>query len=242
MTTISPTQDDVQAALGMFLGALLPSDVLVVAGVQNRVPEPKEGRFVVMVPIRFERLRTNIDSAGDVRFTGSIAGTTLTVSAVDFGTIQVGAQAFGTGVVTGTKITALGTGTGGVGTYTVSPSQNAPSETMASGQNLLEQGAKVTVQLDFHAADNTASDLAQITSTALRDPYGVDQFESYDLGVVPLYADDPRYTPFINENSQYEWRWVLEACFQVNQIVSVPQQYADIVTVLLKDVDALYPP
>jgi hypothetical protein len=48
---------------------------------------------------------------------------------------------------------------------------------------------------------------------------------------VPLYADDPRYMPFVNENQQYEWRWVLEACFQVNQTVVVPKQYADAVDV-----------
>ena len=53
-------------------------------------------------------------------FTGNMSGgTTLNVSAVSAGILQVGSVIEGTGVATGTTITALGTGTGGVGTYTV---------------------------------------------------------------------------------------------------------------------------
>jgi hypothetical protein len=59
--------------------------------------------------------------------TGSIASTTLTVTAVSVGTLQVGSVITGTGVATGTTITALGTGTGGTGTYTVNISQSVVS-------------------------------------------------------------------------------------------------------------------
>lgn len=64
--------------------------------------------------------------------TGSIAGTTLTISAVTAGVLAVGSMIAGTGVTAGTTITALGTGTGGVGTYTVSPSQSASSTNITS--------------------------------------------------------------------------------------------------------------
>jgi hypothetical protein len=63
-------------------------------------------------------------------FTGSISGTTLTVTALTVGTITVGSIIRGTGVTTGTTITALGTGLGGIGTYTVSASQTVGSITM----------------------------------------------------------------------------------------------------------------
>jgi hypothetical protein len=55
-------------------------------------------------------------------FTGATSGasTTLTASSVT-GTIQVGQVIAGTGLTAGTVITALGTGTGGAGTYTISP-------------------------------------------------------------------------------------------------------------------------
>lgn len=65
-------------------------------------------------------------------FTGSISTTTLTVSAVTSGTIKVGSTISGSGVTNGTTITALGTGTGGTGTYTVSASQTVSSTAITS--------------------------------------------------------------------------------------------------------------
>lgn len=64
--------------------------------------------------------------------TGSIATTTLTVTAVTSGTLTVGQYISGSGVTAGTKITAFGTGTGGTGTYTVSESQTASSTTITA--------------------------------------------------------------------------------------------------------------
>ena len=64
-------------------------------------------------------------------FTGSIATTTLTVSAVSAGTIYPSMQISGTGVTAGTRIVDQLTGTtGGAGTYTVSASQTVSSTTM----------------------------------------------------------------------------------------------------------------
>ena len=63
-------------------------------------------------------------------FTGSISGTTLTVTALTTGTITVGSVISGTSVTTGTTITALGTGAGAAGTYTVSISQTVGSTTI----------------------------------------------------------------------------------------------------------------
>ena len=65
-------------------------------------------------------------------FTGSISGTTLTVTAVASGTLAVGQLVQGSGVAAGTYITALGTGTGGTGTYTIGVSQTVASETMST--------------------------------------------------------------------------------------------------------------
>src|SRR5207247_105232 len=64
--------------------------------------------------------------------TGSISGTTLTVTAVTSGTLYVGEHIYGTGISAGQRITALGTGTGGVGTYTVSSAQTIASETVSA--------------------------------------------------------------------------------------------------------------
>jgi|SRR5690606_27917801 len=64
--------------------------------------------------------------------TGSIATTTLTVTEVISGELAVGMEISGDGVAAGTTITALGTGTGGTGTYTVSESQTVASTTITA--------------------------------------------------------------------------------------------------------------
>jgi 6-phosphogluconolactonase (cycloisomerase 2 family) len=66
-------------------------------------------------------------------FTGSIAGTTLTVTAISAGTLAAGSNVNGCGVAGETTITAILTGTGGIGTYTVTNTQTVASEAMNSG-------------------------------------------------------------------------------------------------------------
>jgi hypothetical protein len=75
--------------------------------------------------------------AGDslsASFTGSISGTTLTVTAIDSGTIAIGQvlSDLAGAVTAGTTITNLGTGSGGIGTYSLSQSQTVASEAMTS--------------------------------------------------------------------------------------------------------------
>lgn len=74
--------------------------------------------------------------------TGSIASTTLTVTGINVGVLQVGSVISGTGVAVGTIITALGTGTGGVGTYTVNISQSVVSTVLTANSIIYnhEQG------------------------------------------------------------------------------------------------------
>ena len=59
-------------------------------------------------------------------------GRTLTVTAVASGTLIVAQILTGTGVSANTRITALGTGTGGVGTYIVNTAQNTGSISIAA--------------------------------------------------------------------------------------------------------------
>lgn len=73
----------------------------------------------------------NVSAVAVNSFTGSIAGTTLTVSAVGTGGLYVGQTLSGTGIDPGTTVTAQLTGTAGsTGTYTVSISQTAASTTI----------------------------------------------------------------------------------------------------------------
>ena len=78
-------------------------------------------------------LREYPQAIAQTSFTGSFNNsTTLNVTAITSGILQVGSVITGTGVATGTKITALGTGTGGVGTYTVNISQLVVSTAMTA--------------------------------------------------------------------------------------------------------------
>ena len=70
-------------------------------------------------------------------FTGSIATTTLTVTAMLSGSpIVLGMYIDGSSVTDGSYITAFGTGTGGTGTYTVSASSTASSTTITGHTNV----------------------------------------------------------------------------------------------------------
>lgn len=71
-----------------------------------------------------------LGNATATSFTGSISGTTLTVTAVSSGFLMVGDTITGTGITANTVITGFGSGTGGTGTYTVNNSQTVGSEAM----------------------------------------------------------------------------------------------------------------
>src|SRR5258708_6127072 len=67
-------------------------------------------------------------------YTGTIATTVMTVTAITSGTLAVGQTISGTGISGAPTITSLGTGTGNTGTYNLSASQTvAVRETITSG-------------------------------------------------------------------------------------------------------------
>ena len=77
------------------------------------------------------RYTWRISSPASVNFVGSMSTTTLSVTSVTSGTLAVGQQIFGLGVASETVITAFGTGSGGIGNYTISTSQTVASEAMS---------------------------------------------------------------------------------------------------------------
>ena len=85
-----------------------------------------------------------------------------------------------------------------------------------------EQGTEVRVQLDFYGA--TSADWAVTVGTLLRDPYGV---AALTPNVAPLYADDARMIPLTDAEQEYEERWSLDAHFQLNAVVTIPQTFAN---------------
>ena len=244
-TTVTPTQDDITTLLRSFLLDVLPPGIEVVLGQINRVAEPDGDQFVVMTPVSIIRLGTNYDQSGDVKFDGSIAGTVMTVtsfSPTSKGLIEIGSPVFGVGVADNTKVTGIISGSGQIGTYSITPSQTIADETLSAGRWDATQPSRWIIQTDFHGNQTTAADLAQTFSTLFRDAYATTFFANQSASISPLHADDPRQMPFINDQQQYEWRWIVEAQIQVNQKVLVPQQYADKVTVGLIEIDERFPP
>lgn len=84
-----------------------------------------------------------ISSPAAAVFRASTSGTTLTVTSVSSGTIAVGQSLYGVGILPETVITALGSGSGGIGTYTINRSQTVASESM----NSAAVGAVVTATI-----------------------------------------------------------------------------------------------
>lgn len=79
------------------------------------------------------RYTWRISNPSSALFTGSVSGTTLTVTAVTKGTIGANQSLFGLGVTNETVITGQLTGTtGGVGTYSINLSQTVTSTLMNS--------------------------------------------------------------------------------------------------------------
>jgi hypothetical protein len=113
---------------------------------------------------------------GGAVFTGSLSGLTLTVTAIGSGTISVGQTLTGAGITTGTVITALAGGTGGLGAYTINISQTVSSGTITAPALLLEMppayqvstGQSVLVRNvganTFTVTDNSGNTITAITS------------------------------------------------------------------------------
>ena len=208
---------------------VLTTGVEVVQAQDNRVPEPVGADYLTMTPLRRPRLGTNVDTPNDVTFIASIDATTMTVTEMKTGAITQGSRVFGPGVAAGTVVQALGSGTGGIGTYVVSPAQEVASEATAAGTKENMESVQMAVQVDVYGPNS--GNFAQIISALFRDEYAVSLFAALLPAVSPLYADDPRQLAFSDGEQQYENRWSIDLEMQVDETVTVPQQFADTLTV-----------
>ena len=88
------------------------------------------------------------------------------------------------------------------------------------------------IQVDFYASN--AGDMCAAVMTALRSPWGWDQFSP---GIRPLYTRDGRQAPLITGEQQYANRWILDVSLQCDPVFTAPQQYANhaTATVFLAD-------
>jgi hypothetical protein len=240
--TVDPVQDDAYVALRAFLLSLVPRGTECIVAQVNRTPEPATSNFITMNLVNRERIATNTDTYVDTAFYAFICHTTMTVTEMIRGEIKPGQQVSGVDIDNVVSVVQQLDGTpGGVGHYELSQNESVwpDPQILSTGVAELMQPTKMTIQLDVHGPNSGNN--AQIISTAFRDDYAVRWFERGNYTAVPLYADDPRQVPFINDQQEYEDRWIIEACLQVNPVVTLPQQFADVVVVKTIDVDATYP-
>ena len=131
-------------------------------------------------------------------FTGSISGTTMTITVVTSGILFIGHAITGSGVTAGTVITQFLTGTGGTGTYVVSKSQTAGSTTLTSGWVVnIHAGKKVKFlsgtgqSQELTIVSNTNNTLTFAAGTApvtLVTAYAILQQPIRGLGIASTWA------------------------------------------------------
>lgn len=234
--TPSITEKQVFAALRTFLLSVVPANIQVIRGLDNRVSEPSLTDFITMTPILRERLAWNTDTYVDTQrlsFTtmtaptpgtsisnaaGTAHGTVLSVSGLDvLVSISAGYYFAVSDVVTG------------VGTVTA----------IAYGSKLMLQPTKITIQLDVHGP--LGADNAQVISTTFRDQYAVDSLAASGSEIAPLYAGEPRQMSYLNGEQQIEERWTVDIVLQANIIVTVSAQLGTKATIVPKNMDVVYP-
>jgi len=238
--TLSFSESQAFTALGSFLlGISTPLDptqpMRVIRGQagNNQVPEPSGPDFIVMTPLRQKRLATNDTTYQDNVLTGSISDTTLIVTEIAQAQSPLGA---GMLIIDGnwpqviaantTIIEQLTGPEGSVGTYRVSVSQNLPSQALYVGVRSDLVPTEWTVQLDIHGPNSGNN--TKIIEGLFRSDYGTFAIgEPSDWQLVPLYCDEAREVPFINDQQQYEYRWSMDAVMQINPIIGTPAQFFD---------------
>lgn len=107
--------------------------------------------------------------------------------------------------------------------------------------NTYKDPTEIHIQVDVHG--DLAFSVAQMVQTLFRSPYACSFLGTFNGGAIqPLYADDPQQMAFGNGEKQVEDRWVIQAVLQANPVTTTVQQFADVVTVGLIEIDATYPP
>jgi hypothetical protein len=196
----------------------------------------------IIFPITSGQTQYTIGPSGQIGavFTGSISGTTLTITAITSGAIALGQTLSGTGITAGTTIVAFNSGAGGnineLGTYTLNISQTVTSTTINSyyQRPLAINSAFVRI--------NTNSNGQPIVNGGLDYPVAILKVEDYErIGLKTLSGPGPKavyYQPtetlgniFVWPNpSQGEMHLFADTLFtrytSINDTITLPQGFS----------------
>ena len=101
----------------------------------------------------------------------------------------------------------------------------------------LTPSTKYAFQIDCYGPN--AGDQAQAITMAWRSNVATDFFRPYNIA--PLFFDDPKRSPVVNGELQYEMRWIITLHLQANPSITVPCEFADEVNIDTINVTAVYP-
>ena len=163
----------------------------------------------IVFPITPGQTQYTIGPGGQIGavITGSISGTTLTVTAISQGAVSMGQTLSGTGIATGTTIVGFLTGAGGnvneTGTYTVNISQTVASTTI----NAYYQ-RPLTIDSAF-VRINTNSNGQPVVNGGLDYPIAILNLENYEsIGLKTMSVPWPKaiyYQPSEILGNIYVW-------------------------------------
>jgi E217 gateway protein gp29 len=157
--------------------------------------------------------RSGVQGAGAASFTGSITGNVLTVTAVASGALAVNQGLAGAGI-TNLIITALGTGSGGTGTYYLNQASPLPVslESMTSAGTYVytetQQKASAFRAIALATQDPTnpnqltASDIANLACYVLQSQTAIQTLEAQGVGILRIPEISNPY--FVDDRERYE--------------------------------------
>lgn len=150
-------------------------------------------------------------AVGGASVTGSISGTTLTVTVADTNgvPIDIGCTLSGSGVTAGTKVTAYGTGSGGTGTYTVSASQTVSSTTITTAGEVTISTTGRTISLNAGTGNLVAKDGVtwQSLYSKFIDLWETDYYNKYPFPFYTIDALSGQFNIGFDGSRYNTWTW-----------------------------------
>lgn len=199
---------------------------------QQGIPVPTEPTvFLTKISDRIYGYPLRSDVANvplQASFTGSVQGQTLTVAAVASGTLAVGQFLSGPGIPSFTIIAALGTGSGGVGTYVLNNAFDLASETItASPANMVHtettqfettfQFSALSLQSPANTSQLTAADILNYARYVLQSQPTIAIFEAQGVGIYNVNA--VRNPAFADDKDVFEYAPSFDVTFTHKQII-----------------------
>lgn len=108
-----------------------------------------------------------------------------------------------------------------------------PTLKFSNGEYTILTPKRLDVQLDFYG--DLAGNQVNAVKTAFRTFWCVDKFPE---GIKPLYCSDALQAPFISGENQYYSRWTMTVSLHFNSTLTVPQDSANQIAMMVSGGDA----